>query len=275
MISRSFVIRLVSTRNWKTDKNIMINALNILIVDDDRNLARTLADGLRKQLGKLIHVDVCFSGADAFVACTKRKFDLIISDHNMPGMTGLDLFKRIHNLSQRPTLVLITAYGSSELEEETVHFADAYITKPFELAVLSQFIKQLVVTEETEGSYRVLILEDDPYMRRLISKVLKNANYDVTEASTLKEAKKALDESRFDVFLADIQVTDGYGTDLIREYREMLAENETVIILATGESRYHHLESELNIDMYLEKPIAIQDLVTIIKRWTSEKEKRL
>jgi DNA-binding response OmpR family regulator len=42
-----------------------------------------------------------------------------------------------------------------------------------------------------------------------------------------------------------------------------------VVILATGEARYRYLEEELGIDMYLEKPIAVQDLVILVQRWTN------
>lgn len=248
--------------------------LNILIVDDDHNLLKTLAYGLRKELGNAAHVKICSNGAEVLALYAKTNFDLIISDFNMPGMTGLELFKHIRaTKQQQPVLILITAYGSNELEKEAVLFADAYITKPFDLKVLAQFIRKLLTVEDNEKVYSVLVLEDDPYLRHLISKVLKNSKFNVSEASTLREAKVFLDGTQFDVFIADIQVTDGQGTDLVREYRQVLSQNKTTVILATGESQYHYLEEELGIDMYLEKPISVQELVTIVQRWTKEKSK--
>ncbi len=246
--------------------------LNILIVDDDHNLAMTLSDSLRKELGQTIHVDTCFNGSDALTICAKTRFDLIVSDFNMPEMNGLELFRQVRVIDRHPALVLITAYGSGELEKQASQLVDAYIAKPFEISVLAQFIRQLFPSRRIEKINRVLILEDDPYLRRLISKVLRNGNLDVFEAATLEEARKFLDAVKFDVLIADIQVSDGQGTDLVREYRESLSQNGTIVILATGESRYRYLEEELGIDMYLEKPIAVQELVILVQRWTSEKE---
>lgn len=243
--------------------------LNILIVDDDHNLAKTLAEGLHRKLKEAIEVTTSFSALEALSILNQRSFDLVISDFKMPGMTGIDLFKRIRGCHPKTVLILITAYGTDALEQEARQLVDAYITKPFEINLLVQFIQKLLKIGEISEKHRILILEDDIYLRQLINKVLKTQNFEVCQAETLQDAKEFFQTGRFDVFISDIQVPDGRGVDLIREYRDYLTQSDTMVILITGEARYRYLEEELGIDIYLEKPVAIQDLLTLVKRLTN------
>jgi two-component system response regulator FlrC len=138
-----------------------MGALNILLVDDDRNLVTTLSYGLRKALGKAISVAVCFSDTEALAMLVTQRFDVVISDFNMPGMLGLELLNRIRQDHREMILVLVTAYGTDALEEEVHRLGIGYITKPFEPALLVQMIHGLMQGEEkkngTENVPRILI----------------------------------------------------------------------------------------------------------------------
>ncbi len=154
------------------------------------------------------------------------------------------------------------------LEQETRHLVNSYIPKPFDIKLLIQFIQKLLNPEDTNEKHRILILEDDMYLRQLIIKVLKTQNFEVSQAETLQDVCEFLQTGRFDVFISDIQVPDGRGVDLIREYLDQLTSDNTMVILISGKSRYRYLEEELGIDIYLEKPVAVQDLLTLVKRLT-------
>ena len=125
-----------------------MGALNILLVDDDRNLVTTLSYGLRKAMGKGISVAVCFSSYEAFSMLAKEAFDLVISDFNLPGMSGLEFLNKIRQDHCEANLVLITAYGTDALEDEVHRLGIGYITKPFELLLLVQLIRGLIRVEE-------------------------------------------------------------------------------------------------------------------------------
>jgi len=122
--------------------------LKVLLVDDDRNLATTLSDGLRKALGSAISVVVCFSGSEAQALFATQPFDLVISDFNMPGMSGLELLKKIRQDHLETSLILITAYGTDALIEEVHQLGITYIAKPFELPFFVQLILDLVQSKE-------------------------------------------------------------------------------------------------------------------------------
>jgi len=154
-----------------------MRALNILLVDDDRNLVTTLSYGLGKAMGKAISVAVCFSGSEALSMLATQRFDVVISDFNMPGVSGLELLNEIRQDHREMILVLITAYGTDALEEEAHRLGIGYIAKPFELTLLVQLIQGLIRGEKTvdgtENAPRILIpdAKGDAGMRHRMGKV--------------------------------------------------------------------------------------------------------
>jgi CheY-like chemotaxis protein len=128
-----------------------MGTLNILLVDDDRNLVTTLSHGLRKAMGEATSVAVCFSGSEALSLLAKQGFDVVVSDFNMPGPSGLEFLNMIRQDQREIILVLITAYGTDAIEEGVRQLGVGYITKPFELSFLVQLIKDLIQGKETMG----------------------------------------------------------------------------------------------------------------------------
>jgi len=154
-----------------------MGALNILLVDDDRNLVTTLSHGLHKAMGKAISVAACFSDSEALSMLATQRFDVVISDLNMPGVSGLEFLSKIRHDHHEMILVLITAYGTDALEEEVHGLGIGYITKPFGLLSLVQIIHGLSQGEETrdgtENAPRILIPDpgDNADLGRLTGKV--------------------------------------------------------------------------------------------------------
>ena len=142
-----------------------MGALNILLVDDDRNLATTLSHGIHKAMGKTISVAVCFNGSEALSKLATQRFDVVISDFNMPGMAGLELLNQIRRVHREMILVLITAYGTDALEEEAHRLGIGYITKPFGLPLLVQIIHDLIkgkeMSEGADNAPRILTLDSE------------------------------------------------------------------------------------------------------------------
>ena len=137
-----------------------MSALNILLVDDDRNMATTLSAGLRKAMGEAISAAVCFSGSEALSVLRNQRFDVVISDFNMPGMSGLEFLNTVRQADGETILVLITACGTEALEEQTQRLGFGYLTKTFEPSCLVHIIHDLIRGREsndgTENAQRIL-----------------------------------------------------------------------------------------------------------------------
>lgn len=245
--------------------------MNILLVDDDQNLVKTLMLGLKMEFPDA-RINFCHGGREALSIYKKVAFDLVISDYRMPDINGIDLFKQIRAGDESPFLILTTAFGSKDLEDEAAKFADAYISKPFDIPILIKFITQLLPNKTARGkTNNVLIMEDDNYLRRLITKILHTANMEVYEAASIRHAQELLDTTAFDVLISDVKVPDGLGVDLIKRNRGLLSQNGTIVILVSGEAQYRTYEEELGIDMFLEKPISVTDLLVLVQRWAPTK----
>jgi DNA-binding response OmpR family regulator len=115
---------------------------------------------------------------------------------------------------------------------------------------------------------RILIMEDNPDLRHLYSKALRKSGYEVHPAATLQEARACLESGRFDVFLCDIQVGSERGTDLLLEQRSLLSQSDTQVVILSAYPRYRPITDEMGVDFYLEKPIALDTLLTMVKRLT-------
>lgn len=103
----------------------------VLVVDDERDLAELVAYNLKKEG---FAVDVAYDGETALTAIKNGGYDLIVLDLMLPGMQGLDLCAAIRNTpsTARTPLIMLTAKGEEIDKVVGLEMgADDYITKPF------------------------------------------------------------------------------------------------------------------------------------------------
>lgn len=129
------------------ESEIMPSASNIqILVVDDQQSMRELTRHCLKQMG-ISKVAVAKSGEDALGALDKTKFDLIISDWNMDGISGLELLNKIRNNPIIKKLPFIMATGQKE-KSQIIAAKDAgannYIVKPFSTADLKKRVEAVL-----------------------------------------------------------------------------------------------------------------------------------
>jgi two-component system chemotaxis response regulator CheY len=122
-----------------TDKN-----MKILIVDDFSTMRRIVKNILRQlDFVNIIEAD---DGSTALEALQQEKIDLVVSDWNMPKMTGLELIKviRCDDALKHIPFLMVTAEAQQENIIEAVKSGVSnYIVKPFTAETLSQKINQI------------------------------------------------------------------------------------------------------------------------------------
>lgn len=123
--------------------------MKILVVDDEKDIQPLFEQRFRREIknGEINFV-FAFSGEEALDRMIEYQHEavLILSDINMPGMSGLDLLEKIKkNYHAPPPLVMmITAYGDSENYDKAMSMgADDFITKPVDFSSLKAKIKTL------------------------------------------------------------------------------------------------------------------------------------
>jgi two-component system chemotaxis response regulator CheY len=121
--------------------------MKILVVDDEQDMQTLFQQRFRKEIRDGI-VDFAFanSGEQAleYMLANNHEAVLILSDINMPGMSGLELLERIKTKyhAPPPIVMMITAYGDDENYNTAMKLgADDFLTKPVDFALLKEKLK--------------------------------------------------------------------------------------------------------------------------------------
>ena len=122
---------------------------SILVVDDEENVSKLLQKVLVKEGYAALRAN---NGEDALVIIETTQVDMVISDIKMPGISGIELLRRIKNIDTSITFIMITAFATLETAINALKMgARDYITKPFDLdEVLSSVRKIAESSEETD-----------------------------------------------------------------------------------------------------------------------------
>jgi CheY-like chemotaxis protein len=144
-----------------------MSEINMLIVEDERNAALTLAEALRRASGGEFTVDVCYSAYDALALLPTQKFALVITDLRLPGMSGLELITHIRRHHPHTRTILMTGFGTSQVEAQARRMTDAYLTKPFNLPDVLQLVKQIICASDSPIAAHALLVDDNQLEQRL------------------------------------------------------------------------------------------------------------
>ena len=122
----------------------------ILVVDDEPDIRRLNAEALRLSG---YHVDAAEDGAKAWDALQVNNYDLIVTDHNMPKVTGIELLQKVHAAHMALPAIMVT--GEPPTEELSRHpwlQIEAVLLKPYGFEELLATVKNVLfaTTSETE-----------------------------------------------------------------------------------------------------------------------------
>lgn len=122
--------------------------MKILVVDDETDVKVLFEQRFRREIktGEMNFI-FAFSGEEALVYLNQHEHEavLILSDINMPGMSGLELLRHIKEKYHKPPpmVMMITAYGDAENYNSAKQLgADDFLTKPVDFTVLKEKLKQ-------------------------------------------------------------------------------------------------------------------------------------
>jgi len=121
--------------------------MKILVVDDEKDIQTLFEQRFRKEIrNREIEFVFAFSGEDALAYLNQHEHEavLILSDINMPGMSGLELLRHIKQkfAAPPPIVMMITAYGDAENFNMAKKLgADDFLTKPVDFVLLKEKLK--------------------------------------------------------------------------------------------------------------------------------------
>ncbi|MBB5321280.1 sigma-54-dependent transcriptional regulator [Marinobacter oulmenensis] len=160
----------------------------ILIVEDDQDLREALVTTL--ELARF-QVREAANAEDALACLAKSPVDMVVSDVNMPGLSGHELLEQVQRLYPGLPMMLITAYGQiNDAVSAMQSGAIDYLVKPFEPQVLVDAVSKVVGGNRQKSGDEPVA--EDPVSKRMFQLAAKVANSDSTvmisgESGTGKE----------------------------------------------------------------------------------------
>jgi nitrogen regulation protein NR(I) len=114
--------------------------MRILLIEDDPGIVETMQ---RVLAGEGHEVVVRRRGDDGLAAAAAAPFDVVVTDLRLPGLSGLEVIRRLHAADPRLPIILVTAFGTTDAAIEAMKFgAYDYLLKPFDVPHLLELIRK-------------------------------------------------------------------------------------------------------------------------------------
>jgi two-component system, NtrC family, response regulator HydG len=196
----------------------------ILIVDDDRDHAESLADILDARGHR---VELAHSGEAALARFCDTDFDLTLMDVRLPGMSGVETFFEFRRVRPGAQVLLMTGYSLEHLVAQAVeNGALGVLRKPFSTEDL------LSAIDDVKPRGLVLVADDDPLFTSSIVPVLTAEGYRVETAATGEEALRKLSGCRVDCLLLDLRMPVLSGLELYLQLKRAGRLVPTILVTA-------------------------------------------
>jgi DNA-binding NtrC family response regulator len=251
---------------------------NILIVEDEPNFAAALARTLLVSSDGKYQIEICKSGETACEYLEKRVYHLVVCDYQLPGMDGLELLSRIKTKYPNTATILMSVDDTEAVKSQADRMVNGFLARPFEMMDFLLLVQRVLShgpktkdspnqSGQEGGRYgTILIMDDDVNMCHLYSKVLARARFDVHAVTTIRAARDLLQKNKYAVFVCDVHMGRERGDDLVREFRGRLTENGTQVVICSAYGQYRSFTGDMGADFFLEKPISLGTLLTLINR---------
>ncbi len=259
----------------------------ILIIEDDKILSDIYQTKIRAE-GYM--VETAPDGESGFLKVISFRPDLVLLDINLPDLLGTDLIKLLREMDDFKDLSIVVFTGTDS--EEVIKNAEALgankafsktkLTPDQLVATITTMVAGIPKKEKTHLFYtlaeweepvwkkpmgRVLIVEDDPIIRRLVIGIVEEAGYTTVKAQDGREAYKILEkDSDFVGGIFDIKMPFIEGPDLIKHMmtRKGLMKIPVLIITSDESQKAHSDSLSAGERLFLQKPFTRVKLKSIL-----------
>lgn len=231
----------------------------ILVVDDETNMRATLADILGDE-GYLI--DTATDGLSAVDMCEKQNYDVVLLDVRMPGIDGVEAFRRIHRYDESIRVVMMSAYSMDDLKRAVLdEGAIAFLSKPLDIENVIGLIQDVRETS-------ILVVEGDADTADQLRVSLKEQSYWVKVTSSPHDALELTEQIHFDIVLIDTQLPGMNGLELYLAIKKV-SSGSVAIMVSSEEEEFERLAKEAvrqTAYTMVHKPVDMDNLSHLLKR---------
>jgi CheY-like chemotaxis protein len=230
----------------------------ILIVDDEADTCANLSD-IFTDLG--YQVDTANDGFAALELVKKNAYDIALLDLRMPGMDGVELYRRIREISAGTVAIVVTAYASSDTAK-TARAAGAWqvLPKPVNIGKLLGLVSEALETP------LILVVDDDRDLCENLWDVMRDRGYRVHLAHDIPVAQRAIQQLSFQVVLVDMKLPSGDGSQILRMLRQGQQAARTLIITGFASEMEKRVEEAMaaGANAVCYKPFDVEKLLTTV-----------
>ncbi|RYG03949.1 MAG: response regulator, partial [Chitinophagaceae bacterium] len=262
---------------------------NVLIVEDNSTNRQMMSETFRYFD---INCEVAADSTEALQTLDRMKEngivpDLVITDNNLPGISGIQLAKEVRYDKQfdNPVVLMLSALEKNIYQPEAEKVGiQRLLTKPVKLhelyALLCSFHgtgKQNVTIQPAipriqriADAVTILVVEDDAINMMLITEVLGKMGFDVIKANNGKQALRILGAQEPALIFMDVNMPEMDGFATTRTIRKMGGVFETLPIIAlTADAMLGDKEKCIAAGMtdYVSKPFRLDEIETVLKSW--------
>jgi DNA-binding response OmpR family regulator len=248
---------------------------SILCVDDDPAVLDLLKEYFTLQGFVVL---TATNGVEAFLQVKQWMPRAVVMDLFMPRLGGIGALGRIKALNPGIAVILVSGMGNAlDLVTEAGLSVAAALTKPLNLAKLSDALSRVGVVAPAAlaagpGSgrsrpvrARVLVVDDELEMRKMVSEHLHEKGYDVLEAADGEEALARVPEYRPNIVLLDLMMAGISGMETLRRIKAMAAETCVIMVTAIEEIETAQTALGLGASDYVTKPFSLQYLDSVLE----------
>jgi CheY-like chemotaxis protein len=268
--------------------NKIDSSSHILVVDDDFYMRDLMVKTLIRSGHE--NVDTACDGAEAWQTLHETSYCLVITDHKMPKVTGLELIKKMRSENMLQPVIMVSGTIPSEaLAQNPGLRVDAILSKPFTAAQLLATMEKIIqmnnlsavpkgnqiphpeahlitsTQSHADSPFRILVVDDDRDSRQTSVEVLVASGYEVESANDGAAGWEALQTYDYDLVVTDNHMPRMTGLEMIEKLNS--AHMTIPVIMATASLPMDEFARRpwLKPDATLQRPFTNDDLLAMVK----------
>jgi CheY-like chemotaxis protein len=243
----------------------------ILVVEDQEQI-RKLAGRVLRSYGYRV-LDAANPG-EALLLCERYAgpIQLMLTDVVMPGMTGLELARRLKPLRPAMEIVFMSGYDEGAMTDR-LELPSSYLPKPFSPEALATKVRGVLGLPRSAGT--ILVVDDEPGIRKLLRNVLTGVTYQVLEAENGREAVKLIENSEVDLIITDLAMPEQEETETIQKLRRMRPQLKIIVVSGPFTISLMAQVELIDAHAWLTKPIQPDELLNAVARLMVPRETRV